>query len=292
MAIIHKSEKEKKPDPYVSIGCGQVIWGSKELDLVASTNNINEPVFSWVIDGIVSGNSSRLKKEFDIGSHEVVVNVSSGNYMLSADKQIISIDSIDGVSLRNFQVSTDQWGFQTTYKGRDINVQDVMISVDSQPAATVPACSPLVSDALRAGAHTWEASYRNEILGRGVFNLKEAYELKITEVDIAPVYRAGDTVNAKIVLENKGTETISGFDTTTLVVNNNYAWMGDRAKREFHDSYYPQLEPGARYEIPVVVKIPESVNGVRPSGLYTIKITVLLRNQMVADTRSFNMQVT
>ncbi len=240
----------------------------------------------------MSGNSSRLKTKFDIGSHDVAVNVSSGDRILSARKQIIIIDSTDGVSLRDFQAATNRWGFQTTYKGRDINVQDVRISVDSRPAAAVPACGPLASPALRAGEHTWEASYRDEIMGRGVFNLKEADELKIIGVDIAPAYKAGDTVNAKIVLENTGTTTIRGFDITTLVVNNNYAWMGDKAKKEFHDSYEPELEPGARYEIPVVVEIPESVGGVRPSGLYTIKITVLLRNRMVADTRSFNTRVT
>lgn len=293
--LLPKSAKESKiitpPKPSVSIGCSQVIWGSKELSLEASTSNINAPVFQWFIDGKSAGDTGKIKQKFDTGSHQVQVNVSFGNQSLSTSKQVIVINSTDGVSLRDFQASTNQWGFRTTYNGRDINVEGVRIVVDSLPA-TMPACGSLATGALRAGEHAWEANYQDKILGRGSFTLREVEELKIISVNIAPGYKAGDTVNGNIVLENKGTKTIKGFDIKTLVVNNNYAWMGDKAKKEFYDQYEPELVPGQRYEIPVIVKIPESVSGVRPSGRYTITVTVILKNQAIADTRSFDTQVT
>jgi hypothetical protein len=294
--LMPESAKESRvitpPKPSVSIGCSQVIWESKELSLEASTSNINAPMFRWFIDGKNAGDAGKIKQKFDTGWHEVQVNVSFDNQSLSTSKQIIVINSTDGVSLRDFQASTNQWGFRTTYNGRDINVEGVRIVVDSLPAISMPACGPLATSALRAGEHTWEANYQEKILGRGSFILKEADELKIISVNIAPGYKAGDTVNSKIVLENKGTKTIKGFDIKTLVINNNYAWMGDRAKKEFYDQYEPELVPGQRYEIPVIVKIPESVSGVRPSGRYTITVTVILKNQAIADTRSFDTQVT
>jgi len=48
--------------------------------------------------------------------------------------------------------------------------------------------------------------------------------------------------------------------------NNDFAFMGDKAKREFSDQYNADIKPGETYEIPIQMTIPEKVSGVRPAG--------------------------
>ncbi|MCE8425043.1 MAG: hypothetical protein J5U17_04630 [Candidatus Methanoperedens sp.] len=293
----YQSEKENKKilepsKPSVSIGCSQVVRENKELILKASTSNIDNPSFQWFIDGINSGNSSNMQKDLDLGAHKILVNVSFGTQAVSASKEIIVINSTDGVAISDFQYSTNQWGFMTNYLGEEINVEGVIVLIDSSRDSSIPPCGPLVTDSLFAGVHKWMASYQGKLLGQGSFNLKEAAGLKIIGIQTEQQYNAGDTVNGKIILENRGTITIKGFDIKTLAVNENYAWMGEKARREFYDRYDPELIPGQRYEIPVRVKIPESVSGIRPSGRYNITITVLFKDQTIADSRSITTQVT
>jgi len=88
--------------------------------------------------------------------------------------------------------------------------------------------------ALMAGDYTWKAMYQGKNIGSGKFNIKEVNEVKITRMDIAKSYTAGSTVNAKIVVVNTGSTIVTGFEIRTLAVNNNYAFMGDKAKKEYN----------------------------------------------------------
>jgi predicted RNA-binding protein with TRAM domain len=84
--------------------------------------------------------------------------------------------------------------------------------------------------------------------------------------------------------------TITGFGTETLAVNNDFAWMGDKAKREFSDQYNADIKPGETYEIPIQMTIPEKVSGIRPSGKYTITVNILLDGKTIG-TKIVNTQV-
>jgi hypothetical protein len=119
---------------------------------------------------------------------------------------------------------------------------------------------------------------------------KETSELKISRIEIAPSYTAGSVVKAKIIIMNTGSVAITGFGTKTLAVNNDFAFMGDKAKREYSDQYNVNIKPGEIYEIPIQMTIPEKVSGVRPAGKYIITVNILLGNKTV-DTKIVNTQV-
>jgi hypothetical protein len=89
---------------------------------------------------------------------------------------------------------------------------------------------------------------------------------------------------------NTGSVTITGFETKTIAVNNDYAWMGDKAKREYSNQYNANIKPGASYDIPIQMTIPEKVSGIRPSGKYTITVNLLLQRKTV-DTKIVTTQV-
>ncbi len=285
-----KPQERPKPAPSVSIGCDQVLWKDTELENTAATQNIDKPLFEWVVDGKIAGNTQRQSQKFNIGEHLVILNVSFDNGTLTAKKSIVVIGSVDGISLRDSAASKNQWGFQTIYKGKSTGVKGVMISVDSSPLHEVNPCGFLLTGALSAGEHTWRSEYQGTTIASGTFNLKEASEIKIIGIEIAPSYTAGDTVNGKIVLKNMGSTTVTGFDIKTLVVNNNYVWMGDVAKREYFNQYSSDIKPGGIYEIPIRITIPEKVNGIRPSGRYTITVELMLKGQ-VMDTKVVNTDV-
>jgi hypothetical protein len=289
--LLHRDKiPQEKPVPSVSIGCDRVLWKNTELELAASTRNINKPLFEWMVDGKLAGKSQKLNQKFDMGEHGVVLNVSFDNTTLTANQSIIVIDSVDGISLRDSAASKNQWGFQTLYRGMVTGVKGVMVSVDSLPAAEVNPCGSLSTKSLFAGEHKWRAQLQGFTIGSSTFNLKEISEIKIASVDVAPSYSAGSTVNGKIVLKNTGSTTVTGFDIKTVAVNNNYAWMGDKAKREFSDRYNADVKPGETYDIPVRVTIPEKVSGIRPSGKYTITVTLVMNGQAI-DTKSVNTEV-
>ncbi len=289
--LLHKDKiLLEKPAPSVSIGCDRVLWKNTELELAASTRNINKPLFEWTVDGKIAGRSQKLTQKFDMGEHRVVLNVSFDNMTLTANQSIIVVDSVDGISLRGSAASKNQWAFQTIYKGKVVGVKGVMVSVDSLPAAEVNPCGSLSTKPLFAGEHTWRAQFQGTIIGSGTFNLKEVSEIKIARVDVAPSYTAGGTVNGKIILKNTGSTVVTEFDIKTVAVNNNYAWMGDKAKREFSDRYSADIKPGETYEIPVRVTIPEKVSGIRPSGRYTITVTLIMKGQAI-DTKAVNTEV-
>jgi hypothetical protein len=289
--LLHKDKiPQEKPAPSVSIGCDRVLWKNTELELAASTRNINKPLFEWTVDGKLAGKSQKLSQKFDMGEHRVVLNVSFDNTTLTANQSIIVVDSVDGVSVRGSAASKNQWGFQAMYRGKAVGVKGVMVSVDSLPAAEVNPCGSLSTKSLFAGEHTWRAQFQGSIIGSGTFNLKEVSEIKIARIDVAPSYTAGSTVNGNIILKNTGSTTVTGFDIKTVAVNNNYAWMGDKAKKEFSDRYSADIKPGEIYEIPVRVTIPEKVSGIRPSGRYTITVTLIMKGQAI-DTKAVNTEV-
>lgn len=284
-------EKPKPPPaPSVSIGCDRVLWKGTEIELSASIQNIDKPLFEWTVDGTIAGSSQKLGQKFSMGQHQITLNVSFGNRTLNAKQTTIVIDSADGVSVRDSQASKNQWGFQTTYNGKNFGVKGVRVSLDSQPPSEVNPCGSFSTKALLAGEHKWRAEYQGKTIASGTFKLKEASEIKITGIGVAPGYNAGDTVNGKIVLKNTGSTAVTGFDIKTLVVNNNYAWMGDKAKREYFDQYNSNIKPGETYEVPITVTIPEKVSGIRPSGKYTITVTLMLKGQ-VADIKVVNTEV-
>ncbi len=289
--LLHKDKMtQEKPAPSISIGCDRVLWKNTGLELAASTQNIDKPLFEWTVDGKIVGRSQKLSQKFDMGEHRVVLNVSFDNTTLKANQSIIVVDSVDGISLRGSAASKNQWGFQTIYRGKVVGVKGVMVSIDSLPKAEVNPCGSLSTKPLFAGEHTWLAQLQGFTIGSGTFNLKEVSEIKIARVDVAPSYTAGSTVNGKIVLKNTGSTTVTGFDIKTVAVNNNYAWMGDKAKREFSDQYNADIKPGETYEIPVRVTIPEKVSGIRPSGRYTITVTLIMKGQAI-DTKAVNTEV-
>ena len=281
---------EKPVVPSVSIGCDRVLWKDTEEVLEASVKNIDKPSFEWKLGDINIGTGQKLSKKFEIGENSVLLNVTFNNQTISAKKSIIVIDSIDGVTLREYAASKNQWGFQTMFKGKNMGVKEVIVYVDSLPSSEVNPCGAVSTKALYSGNHTWKAQYRGVTVASGTFNIKETRELKISRIEIAPSYMAGSEVKAKIILINTGSEVITGFGTKTVAVNNDFAWMGDKAKREYSDQYNANIKPGETYELPIQMTIPEKVSGVRPAGRYTITVNILLNGKTV-DTKIVNTQV-
>ncbi|PWB54754.1 MAG: hypothetical protein C3F06_03905 [Candidatus Methanoperedenaceae archaeon] len=280
-------EKKEKPKPLVSIGCNRVLWDDSQEVLEATVNNISNPSFEWKMNDNLIGTSQKLIQKFGVGDYSILLNVTFYGQALSAKKSIQVIDSVDGITMNEYAVSKNQWGFQTMFKGKNTGVKDVMVYVDSLPPLQVNDCGAASTKALFSGKHTWKARYHEANIASGTFDIKETSELKINRIEIAPGYTAGSVVKAKLVLMNTGSVAITEFATNTLVVNNDYAWMGDRAKRQYSDQYKADIDPGETYEIPIQMTIPEKVSGVRPSGKYTITIDALL-NGVKVDTKIVN----
>lgn len=273
-------------DPHVSIGCDRVFWNDDDIALLATVQNIVRPEFEWAIDGKVVENADDLAP----GEHQVRVNVNYGDQTLHDQKTLILIDSTDGISLSNFQFSYNQWKFQTLYKGKQFGVNNVRISIDHSAPIEVNSCGYIVTKPLFAGGHIWQAEYRGNVIASGTFTIREKHDIKINSIEVASSYRAGDTVNGNIVLTNMGSTTITGFEIKTLVINHKYKWMGDQAKKEYHDKYTSELVPGGKYKIPIRVTIPEKVSGIKPTGDYSITITLILNGQTI-DTKVVNTKV-
>lgn len=281
------NNKIEKPVPAVSIGCDRVLWQNEQDVLEATATNIDKPSFEWRSDGILIGTTQKLTQKFEIGVHSIRLNVSFNNLTLSKSKSISVIDSVKGVGINHFEASKNQRGFQTMFKGKNTGVKGVSIYVDSFEPVKVNECGFAASRMLFAGTYSWKARYRDTDIGSGTFEIKEASEMKISKVDMAQSYTAGSYVNAKIILINSGSVTIIGFDTKITAVNNDFAWMGDKAKREYNNQYTADIKPGDKYEIPIQLTIPEKVAGIRPAGRYSITIDVLL-NGKKTDTRVVN----
>lgn len=279
--------KEKPEPPSVSIGCDSVIWKDTQEDLEAVVKNIDEPSFEWKSNGTLIGTGRKLSQIFDVGDHSINLNVSFNNSTISAKKLIHVIDSVEGITVNNYEASKNRWGFQTVFRGKTAGVKGVMIYIDSLPPSQVNDCGAVLSKMLFAGKHKWKALYRGNNIANGSFEIKEASDLKISKIEIAPSYTAGSAVKAKIILQNTGSINVSEFGTKTVAVNNDYSWMGDKARREYSSQYTADLKPGETYDIDVQMTIPEKVNGIRPSGKYTITISILM-NEKTVDKKIVN----
>ena len=282
-----QEKNEEKPKPSVSIGCDKVLWENAQETLEATVNNISNASFEWKMNDTLIGTSRKLVQKFGVGEHSILLNVTFNNQTLSAKKSIQVIDSVDGITMNEYAVSKNQWGFQTMFKGKNTGVKEVMVYVDSLPPLQVNDCGAVSTTALSSGKHKWKAQYHGASIASGNFNIKETSDLKINRIEIAPSYTAGSVVKGKIILVNTGSVAVTEFATNTLAVNNDYAWMGDRAKRQYSDQYKADIDPGDTYEIPIQMTIPEKVSGVRPSGKYTITVDVLL-NGVKVDTKIVN----
>jgi hypothetical protein len=273
--------QEKPRVPSVSIGCDRVIWNGTELEIAASTQNINKSLLTWTIDGKDAGSGPELREKFDIGERRIMLTATFDDQTLTANQTTFVIDSVAGVSVGGNSASKNQWGFQTQYYGKNSGVKGVMVSLDSSAPSEVNDCGYLSSQPLMAGDHSWNSVFQGENIGSGKFNIKEVSEVKITGLDMAKSYIAGSRVSAKIVIMNTGSTIVTGFELRTLAVNNNYAFMGDKAKKEYIDQYKTDLKPGVSYDIPIGFTIPEKVSGIRPSGKYTITVSLVLNGQVV-----------
>jgi hypothetical protein len=282
-----KKEKPKPSIPSISIGCNRVLWENAQEVLEATVNNISKPSFEWKMNGTPIGTNQKLLQKFGIGEHLISLNVTFNNKTLSAKKSIQVIDSVDGITISQYPISKNQWGFQTMFKGKNTGVKEVNVYVDSLPPLQVNDCGAASTKALFSGKHKWKAQYRDVNIASGTFDIKETSELKISRIEIAPSYTAGSVVKGKIILVNTGSVAITEFEIKTLALNNDYAWMGDKAKRESSDQYNANINPGETYEIPIQMTIPEKVSGIRPSGKYTITIDLLLKGVKV-DTKIVN----
>lgn len=279
-----------RSEPAVSIGCNEVVWKGTEIELHASTSNIDEPEFNWMIDGKIAGNTRALKQILDPGSHQIILNVSFGGQEIQKKKTVIVIDSKDSLSVRDLQASNNQWKFQTQYNKKSMGVNDVEFFIDSFKAEKVNRCGYFATKGLLAGEHNWRAEYHGETIASGIFKLEEINEIKISGIQVANSYLAGDTVNGKIILKNTGSTVVNGFDIKTNVINHKFEWMGDVAKKEFYRKYDSNVKPGEDHVISIHVKIPEKVNGVKPSGTYSITISLILDSKIV-DSRSVKTEV-
>ena len=276
-AILPPVEGTPGNEPFVTIGCDRVIWNGDGVELLATMRNIENPQYQWIIDGNITTGAIN----FDLGEHLVILNVTSGDNTYQAKKSVIVVDSTNGISLHDSQASGSQWGFQTLYNGKNMGVKNVLVSIDSNPVQEVNYCGQLTTKPLPAGQHSWKAEYQGKTLASGSFNIKEMSDIKIIRIDVAPKYRAGDTVNGKIIVMNTGSTTLLEFDINTLVINHNFEWMGDIARMEYYKKYKPKIKPGNEYTIPIRVTIPENVNGIKPTGSYSITIDLILNNQLV-----------
>lgn len=160
-----KHIREEPKIPSVSIGCDRVVWNGTELEIIATIQNINKPLFNWTVDGNDAGQGQNIMKKFDKGEHRVILNVTFDNKTLTANQTTFVIDSTDGVSVRDSSASNNQWGFQTMYKGKKYGVKGVRVSVDSSVQSEVNACGYLSSKALMAGNYTWNAIYQGNTIG-------------------------------------------------------------------------------------------------------------------------------
>jgi len=105
-------------------------------------------------------------------------------------------------------------------------------------------------------------------------------KIKITRIDVEGSYHVGDTVNGKIFLQNIGTLPVKSYSLKTIVVNHKFEWMGDISKKEFLTNFDDEMKPGDSVEVPVHVKIPEKVTGIKPVGDYSITIQLLVNNKV------------
>lgn len=288
----YSASTEKTPAKYVfkpdvSIGCSRVVWKDAGVHLAASTN-LRSAQFQWLLENKSIGTERELVYSFAAGEHNILLKATSGNDSVQDEILIIAVNSTEGISADAATGSmSNERVFITKFKDAMYDVDGVSIILDNKDMGTIPECRKLTVSGLYAGSHTWKATFNGKDIGSGSFKLEPETRIKITRVDIAGNYRAGDTVKGTIYLQNWGTVPVKAFSIRTLVVNHKFEWMGDVAKKDFTNIFDYELVPGAPVEIPVSVQIPEKISGLRPAGDYTITIQLIVNNN-VMETQSVN----
>ena len=287
----------KKVEPSVSAGCNQVVWQGAEVELQASTKNIEHPVYVWHSGDEVLGTQKDLIHIFDVGEHTVKLEVSfwdnssNENRTLSASTNVIVIDRVEHISVAVTAGATlTERIFQTTYRGNNILINGVRITVDGIEYDKMQGCGRISVTGLSPGEHWWNATYRGEMVASGSFSVAGITELKIKGVTIAPVYHVGEMVDAKLVVQNTGTNPINKFMVKVLIVNHKYEWLGDIAKYEYSSEYTDEIRPGQQMDLPVQARIPEKVGMVKPTGDYSITIDLVLNGQAI-DRKTVNTEI-
>ncbi len=267
--------------PSVRIGCDRVVWEDTEVHLTASTN-LRKPVFQWSIENKTIGTGRNMVYTFSSGQNTVLLKAASGNESAQDEIEITVVNSTQDISTHAVPGGMgSERVFMTKFNDAEYYIDGVSIIQDGKDLGTIPECRKMTVSGLPAGAHTWKATYRGKEVGGGSFNLESFARIKITRIDIAGSYRAGDTVEGRIHLQNTGTVPVKEYALKTLVVNHKFEWMGDVSKQEFVSTFDYELKPGDAVEIPVRVQIPETINGIRPSGDYSITIQLMINNGVV-----------
>ncbi len=267
--------------PSVSIGCSRVVWKDTEVHLSATTN-LRTAKLEWSIDNKTVGTQRNLAYTFTPGKNTIVVKAVSDNNSLQDESLIIVVNTTDGILAEAVTGSmSNERVFMTKFNDATYFVDGVSVVLDGKDMGTIPECRKMTVSGLGAGVHNWKATFHGKDIGSGSFNLETVTRVKITRIDIAGSYRAGDTVNARIYLLNTGTVPVKQFSIKTLAVNHKFEWMGDISKKEFKSDFDYELKQGDSVEIPVQVTIPEKVSGVRPAGDYSITIQLIVNNNVM-----------
>jgi hypothetical protein len=274
----HSTTGSPPKEPQLNIGCSRVVWIDENETLTAHVSNMNGTTsYSWWIDGINNNDTTvhELTKSFPQGAHSIRVTASNDTITLEKEITITGISSAKDISVKPVPSSTlGTWKFQASCCGTSANVQGIQITLNEKPAGTSQKCTPVTINGMRAGNYTWSAQYHDQIIGNGTIEVPETKVLHISKVDVASQYRTGDTISAKLVVGNSGTMDIKGFHVYTHIINNDLAWMGDIAIREYTFDYKNTISPGESAQVPITATIPEKVKGVKPTGHYTITIEV------------------
>ncbi|VVB97705.1 Uncharacterised protein [uncultured archaeon] len=266
--------------PSVSIGCSRVVWKDMGVHLAASTS-FRTAKFEWSITNKTVGTERNLVYTFAPSDNTIVVKAVSGNDSLQDEARIIVVNSTEGILAEAVTGSmSNERVFMTKFNDATYYIDGVSVTLDGKEMGTIPECRKMTVSGLAAGAHTWKAAFHGKDIGSGSFNLETVTRIKITRIDIAGSYRAGDTVNARIYLLNTGTVPVKQFSIKTLAVNHKFEWMGDISKKEFTSDFDYELKQGNSVEIPVSVTIPEKVSGIRPAGDYSITIQLIVNNNV------------
>ncbi|MGB8216011.1 MAG: hypothetical protein WCE94_01810 [Candidatus Methanoperedens sp.] len=266
--------------PSVSIECSRVVWKDTEVHLSATTN-LRTAKLEWSIGNKTVGTQRNLAYTFAPGKNTIIVKAVSDNDSLQDESHIIVVNSTEGILAEAVTGSmSNERVFMTKYNDATYYIDGVSVILDGKDMGTIPECRKMTVSGLGAGVHNWKAAFHSKDIGSGSFNLEPVTRVKITKIDIAGSYRAGDTVNAKIYLLNTGTVPVKQFSIKTLAVNHKFEWMGDISKKEFTSDFDYELKQGDSVEIPVRVTIPEKVSGVRPAGDYSITIQLIVNNNV------------
>ncbi len=266
--------------PSVSIGCSRVVWEDTQVHLSASTN-MRSALLQWEMGNKTIGTERNLVYTFMPGENNLILKAVSGNDSARDEIQIIVVNSTKDISAEAVPGSmVNERVFLTKIKNAQYYIDGVSVTLDGKDMSAIPECRKPTVSGLLPGTHTWKAGFHGKEIGSGSFKLDSVTELKITRIDIAGRYQAGDTVDGKIFLQNTGTVPVKDYAIKTLVVNHKFEWMGDIAKKEFDSTFDYELKPGDSVQIPVRVKIPEKVSGIKPVGDYSITVQLIMNNKV------------